>query len=131
MMMTPLVMFQGGVGRAALDFWVTAVPGSRIETLDLFGLEGPGPEGTIKRAVIVIGGQRVMAHDSFINHDFGFTPSHSFFLACADESEIDRLFDSLGEDGRILMPLGDYGWSRKFGWVEDRFGVSWQLELAS
>jgi predicted 3-demethylubiquinone-9 3-methyltransferase (glyoxalase superfamily) len=130
-MMTPFVMFQGGAGRAALDFWVATVPGSRIDTLELFGPEGPGPEGTIKRAVVVINGQRVMAHDSFIDHGFGFTPSHSFFLAGVDKPEINRLFDRLSEDGRILMPLGDYGWGRRFGWVEDRFGVSWQLESAS
>jgi predicted 3-demethylubiquinone-9 3-methyltransferase (glyoxalase superfamily) len=131
MMMTPFVMFQGGVGIAAIEFWTSVVPDSRVETLDLFGPDGPGPEGTIKRAVFVIGRQRVMAHDSFIDHGFGFTPSHSFFLNCDDEPEIDRLFNELGEGGRILMPLGDYGWSRKFGWVEDRFGISWQLELES
>ena len=131
MTMTPFVMFQGRAGREALDFWIKTVPDSRIESLDLFGPEGPGPDGTIKRGVIVIGGQRVMAHDSFVDHAFGFTPSHSFFLTCADEPEIDRLFSALSDGGRILMPLGDYGWSGKFGWVEDRFGVSWQLELTS
>lgn len=131
MMMTPFVMFQKGVGRAALEFWVSSVPDSRIETLELFDAAGPGPAGTIKRAIVVIGGQRVMVHDSFMDHGFGFTPSHSFFLDCEDEPPIDRLFATLGEGGRVLMPLGDYGWSRKFGWVEDRFGVSWQLELAA
>lgn len=130
-MMTPFVMFQGGAGRGALEFWAAVVPDSCIEALELFGPEGPGPEGTIKRAVMVIRGQRVMAHDSFIDHGFGFTPSLSFFIDCADEAEIDRLFTALGEDGRVLMPLGAYGWSQKFGWVEDRFGVSWQLELAA
>lgn len=126
--MLPFVMFQGGAGRAALDFWVGTVPDSRIESLEPFGPGEPGPEGTIKRAVVVIAGQRVMAHDSFITHGFDFTPSFSFFVTCADEAEIDRLFVALGEGGGILMPLGDYGWSRKFGWVADRFGVSWQLE---
>jgi predicted 3-demethylubiquinone-9 3-methyltransferase (glyoxalase superfamily) len=130
-MMTPFVMFQKGTGRAALEYWASIVPDSHIETLELFGPEGPGPEGTIKRAVIVIGGQCVMAHDSLIDHGSSFTPSHSFFLNCADESEIDRLFDALGKGGRVLMPLGDYGWSRRFGWVEDCFGVSWQLDLAA
>jgi predicted 3-demethylubiquinone-9 3-methyltransferase (glyoxalase superfamily) len=130
-MMTPFVMFQKATGRAAIEFWASVVPDSCIETLELFGPEGPGTEGTIKRAVVVIGGQRVMVHDSFMDHGFGFTPSHSFFLNCSDEPEIDRLFELLSEGGRILMPLGDYGWSRKFGWVEDRYGVAWQLELAA
>jgi predicted 3-demethylubiquinone-9 3-methyltransferase (glyoxalase superfamily) len=130
-MMTPFVMFQKGAGRSALEYWASIVPDSHIEALELFGPEGPGPEETIKRAVIAIGRQRVMAHDSFIDHGFGFTPSHSFFLNCSDEHDIDRLYDALGEGGRVLMPLGDDGWSRKFGWVKDRFGVSWQLELAA
>jgi predicted 3-demethylubiquinone-9 3-methyltransferase (glyoxalase superfamily) len=130
-MMTPFVMFQGGIEHVALDYWASIVPDSRFETCELFGPDRPGPEGTIKRAVIMIGGQRVMAYDSFIERGFGFTPSHSFFLACGDEPEIDRLFDALNEDGRILMRLGDYSWSQTFGWLEDSFGVAWQLELPS
>lgn len=126
--MLPFVMFQGGKGREALDFWIATLPDSRIESMEPFGPGEPGPEGTIKRAVAVIAGQRVMAHDSFIAHGFDFTPSFSFFVSCADEDEIDRLFAALGEGGGVLMPLGDYGWSRKFGWVADRFGVSWQLD---
>lgn len=128
--MAPFIMFQEGTGRAALEFWASVVPDSGIDSLDLFGPEGPGPADTIKRAVIVIGGQRVMAHDSFIDDEFGDTPSHSFFLDCADEPEVDQLFGTLGEGGRALIPLGDYGWSHKFGWAEDRFGVAWQLEFA-
>lgn len=128
--MTPFVMFQGGCGQSALDFWTAAVPDSRIESLELFGAEGPGPEGTIKRAVALIAGQRLMVHDSFIDHAFDFTPSHSFFVACEDEAQFERLYGLLVENGQELMPAGDYGWSRRFGWVNDRFGVSWQLELA-
>jgi predicted 3-demethylubiquinone-9 3-methyltransferase (glyoxalase superfamily) len=127
---TPFLMFQHGKAEAALDFYVATVPGSRIVSIERFGAEGPGPEGTVLRAYVEIAGQQVMAHDSFITHGFDFTPSFSFFLDCADEGEAEQLFAALGESGQVLMPLDNYGWSRKFGWVSDRFGVSWQLNLA-
>jgi predicted 3-demethylubiquinone-9 3-methyltransferase (glyoxalase superfamily) len=127
---TPFLMFQGGKGRAALDFYVETVPGSRVEKLDLFGAEGPGPEGTILRAYAVIAGQKVMAHDSFMAHAFDFTPSWSFFLDVGDAAEFDRLFAALSSDGQVLMPPDNYGWSTRFGWCSDKFGVSWQVNLA-
>ncbi len=55
---TPFLMFQGGKGQAALDFYVETVPGSRIESVERFGPDGPGPEGTIIRAHAVIAGQK-------------------------------------------------------------------------
>ncbi|RYD49398.1 MAG: VOC family protein [Sphingomonadales bacterium] len=128
--MTPFLMFQDAKGRAALDFYVEHVPGSRIDKIEVFGPEGPGPEGTILRAYVTIAGQSVMVHDSFIKHGFDFTPSSSFYLECADEAEFDRLFATLSEGGGVLMPPANYGWSPKFGWLNDRFGVSWQLNLA-
>ena len=63
-------------------------------------------------------------------HDFGFTPSVSLFVECQDEAELEKLFAELSGEGRVLMPLGDYGFSRRFGWCNDRYGVSWQLNLA-
>lgn len=127
--MTPFLMFQGGKGKAALDFYVAHVPNSRIVAMDLFGAEGPGAAGTILRAHAEIAGQTVMAHDSYIDHGFGFTPSFSFFVECDDEAEFDRLFAILSREGAVLMPPDNYDWSRKFGWLSDHFGVSWQLEL--
>lgn len=127
---TPFLMFQHGKAAEALDFYVATVPGSRIDSIERFGQGGPGPEGTVLRAYATIAGQAVMAHDSFITHGFDFTPSWSFFLDCADEAEFDRLAAALAEGGAVLMPPDNYGWSRRFGWVSDRFGVSWQLNLA-
>ncbi len=126
---TPFLMFQHGQGRAALDFYCATLPNSRIVTMELFDVGGPGPEGTIKRAVAELAGQRVMVHDSFITHAFGFTPSWSLFLDCPDAAETERLFATLSEQGEVLMPLDNYGWSTRFGWVSDRFGVSWQINL--
>ena len=100
--MTPFLMFQGGKAGAALDFYVAHVPGSRIVSMTHFGPEGPGPEGTVLRAVVEIAGQKVMAHDSFIRHGFDFTPSFSFFLECAGEAEFDRLFAAFTDGGAVM-----------------------------
>ncbi|MEZ0244944.1 MAG: VOC family protein [Sphingomonas sp.] len=127
---TPFLMFQHARGREAIDFYVATVPGSQVDSIQLFGPEGPGPEGTVLRAYLTIAGQKVMVHDSFIVHGFDFTPSFSFFVDVADETEFDRLFAALSEGGAVLMPPANYGWSPKFGWCSDRFGVSWQVNLA-
>lgn len=126
---TPFLMFQGGKAEAALSFYAEHVPDSRIDSLERFGADGPGPEGTVLRGHATIAGQAVMVHDSFVTHGFDFTPSWSFFLDCAGEAEFDRLFAVLSEDGGVLMPPDNYGWSARFAWVSDRFGISWQLNL--
>ncbi len=70
-----------------------------------------------------------MCIDSPAAHDFTFTPAISLFVQCENEAEIGRLYAALADQGTELMPLGSYGFSAKFGWVNDRFGVSWQLNL--
>lgn len=70
-----------------------------------------------------------MCIDSLPVHNFSFTPSFSIFVTCNSEEELDHLYENLLADGEALMPLGDYGFSKKFGWVNDRFDISWQLNL--
>lgn len=57
------------------------------------------------------------------------TPAISFFVNCADAAEIDRLFSALSPGGEILMPLQAYPFSERYAWIQDRFGISWQLML--
>lgn len=66
-----------------------------------------------------------------MKHDFSFTPSSSTFVEFGSAAELEQAFQTLSEGGQVLMPLDNYGFSRRFGWVNDRFGVSWQLNLAS
>lgn len=66
---------------------------------------------------------------TFLTFDGPLTPATSLYVGCATEEEIDRLFEKLRESGQVLMPLATYSFSPKFGWVADRFGVSWQLNL--
>jgi len=60
---------------------------------------------------------------------FKINPSISFFTHSKDEKEIDDLWGKLADGGKVLMELNKYDWSKKYGWVEDKFGVSWQLML--
>lgn len=127
---TPFLMFQGGVADAAMQFYVSLFEDSAIEHVDRYGPGEQGPEGSIKRAEFTVAGQTVYCIDSPIAHAFGFTPSFSLFAECETLDELERAFGQLAEGGSVLMPLDDYGFSRRFGWVTDRFGVSWQLNLA-
>ncbi|MBK9109466.1 MAG: VOC family protein [Saprospiraceae bacterium] len=56
-------------------------------------------------------------------------PSISFFVVCETAAEVEKYFHSLSDSGNILMPLDTYEWSQKYAWVQDRFGVSWQLYM--
>jgi predicted 3-demethylubiquinone-9 3-methyltransferase (glyoxalase superfamily) len=64
-----------------------------------------------------------------VQHKFSFTPSMSFFVECESVEEIVRLYNTFLEGGKALMPLDNYGFSKKFGWVSDKFGVTWQFNL--
>lgn len=124
----PFLMFEGKA-EEALSFYVSLIPDSAVTSIARYGPEGPGPEGSVMVASATIGGAAVMASDSHVKHAFGFTPSLSLFVTCSDDAEIERLSTALAEGGGVLMPLDNYGFSRRFAWVNDRFGVSWQLNL--
>jgi predicted 3-demethylubiquinone-9 3-methyltransferase (glyoxalase superfamily) len=124
------LMFQDGRAEEAVRFYITLFDDAGIVTMTTYGPEGPGPEGSVQHVIFTLAGQQYMAIDSFVQHAFAFTPSISLWVECDSEEEIDRLYGALAEGGGELMALGDHGFSRKFGWVNDRFGVSWQLNLA-
>ena len=58
---------------------------------------------------------------------FKFNPSISFFVNRQSEDEVDGLWEELAQDGSVLMPLQAYPFSKRYGWVADRYGLSWQL----
>lgn len=125
----PFLMFQGGKADEAIRFWMGLFADAAIEEMVRYGPGEAGPEDTVMWARVRLAGQSVMCSDSPVPHKFGFTPSFSFYVDCADEAELDRLFAALGEGGQVMMAPGDYGFAAKFAWVSDRFGVSWQLSL--
>ena len=125
---TPFLMFEGSAEKA-MRFYVALFRGSEIGQVVRYGPGEPGAEGSIKLANFTLVGQNVMCIDSPIKHAFTFTPSVSLFVECETEDELDRVFGQLSKGGAVLMPPDNYGFSRKFCWVNDRFGVSWQLNL--
>lgn len=122
------LMFEGHA-EEAMKFYMSLFDDAEIVEINRYGAEGPGPEGSVQHATFSLAGQQFMCSDSYVKHGFTFTPSVSLFVNCANEAELTHLYTALAEGGGELMPLGDYGFSAKFGWVNDRFGVSWQLNL--
>ena len=121
--------FQKNDAEQAMNFYVSLFENSEIIDIKRWGKEGPGKEGTIMQAVFELNGQKFMCSDSPPVHNWDFTPAVSNYVECRNESELERLFSRLSESGTVAMPLDNYGFSQKFGWVIDRFGVSWQLNL--
>jgi predicted 3-demethylubiquinone-9 3-methyltransferase (glyoxalase superfamily) len=125
---TPFLMFEGRA-QEAMDFYLSLFDDAAVESIQRYGPEGPGPEGSVLLAAFTLGGQRFFCIDSWVQHGFTFTPALSLHVVCGSEAEIDERFARLSEGGEVLMPLGEYPFSRKYAWLQDRFGVSWQLSL--
>ena len=112
-----------------MTFYVSLFNGS-IEQVEKYGPDEPDMTGLVKRALFQICDQRFSCIDSPITHKFSFTPAISIYVECETEKEIEQAFAGLSEGGEVLMPLDNYGFSLKFGWLNDRYGVSWQLNLS-
>ncbi|MCB9231968.1 MAG: VOC family protein [Bacteroidia bacterium] len=101
--------------REAADFYGTVFPDSRILS-------------DIPVAVnFELWGQKFMGING--GPMFKITPSISFYVVFDTEAEVVAAWEKLSEGGKVMMALDKYFWSDKYGWVEDRFGVSWQLAL--
>jgi predicted 3-demethylubiquinone-9 3-methyltransferase (glyoxalase superfamily) len=125
----PFLMFEGKA-EEAMNFYVSLFPDGKIVDITRYGPGQAGAEGSVVKATFSVGGQAVMCIDSPVKHAFTFTPASSLFVDCESEDEIRRLSAALAEGGAFLMPLDSYGFSRQFAWVNDCYGVSWQLNLA-
>lgn len=124
---TTFLMFQEDNAEEAMNFYVSLFDDSEIVNITRYGANEPGKEGTVVHAIFSLNGQKYMCIDSSVKHGFTFTPAMSLYVTCDTEDEINKLFGSLSEGGQILMPLGPYPFSERFGWVNDKYGVSWQL----
>src|SRR4051812_4670014 len=126
---TPFFMFQGSNAEGWLDLVIEVVPEAHVRSILRNGADGPGIERSVAMAEVEIGGLLVRCNDSPPVHDFTFTPSVSLFLDIDSDTQHSAIHDQLARDGVVLMPPDDYGFSRRFSWVQDRFGVSWQLNV--
>jgi predicted 3-demethylubiquinone-9 3-methyltransferase (glyoxalase superfamily) len=126
---TPFLMFEGRA-QEALDFYTAIFQESEIVSITYYGANETGAEGAVQHAVFSLQGQMFMCIDSPVKHDFTFTPAISLYVNCDSDKELDGYFEKLSEGGQVFMPLAEYPFSEKFVWLADKFGVSWQLNLA-
>jgi predicted 3-demethylubiquinone-9 3-methyltransferase (glyoxalase superfamily) len=126
---TTFLMFTGKA-EEAMNFYTSLFPQSRVLRITRYGPNEAGAEGTVMRATFSLNGQEFMCIDSNAVHAFTFTPAMSLYVNCETEDEIARLYTQLSQGGQVLMPLERYPFSEKFAWVADKYGVSWQLNLA-
>ena len=113
----------------AARFYTSVFPESEIGDIVRYGKEGyeihKRPEGSVMVIEFSLSGEKFVA----INGGplFTFNPSISYFVVCETMEETDRTWNKLSEGGTALMPYQKYDWSEKFGWVADKFGLSWQV----
>ncbi len=118
-------MFEGRA-EEAITFYASLFEESEV---DIVQRHEDLDTGTIMLARFTIGDQEFMCTDSSVDHEFTFTPSFSIFVTCKSCDELDILFAALSEAGKVMMEPANYGFSEKFCWCQDRFGVSWQLNV--
>jgi predicted 3-demethylubiquinone-9 3-methyltransferase (glyoxalase superfamily) len=121
---TPFLWFDKRA-EEAVNFYVSTFPDSRITSMKKWPEGGPFPADTVQTAAFNLAGVRFYAFDA--GPHFQFNPSISFLVICETNREVDELWNKLMEGGTALMPLDSYDWSELYGWVTDRFGISWQL----
>lgn len=111
----PCLWFDGEAEEAA-KFYVSLLPDSRIEHVQKNVIDSPGGKaGSVLMVEFTLAGQRYLALNGGMR--FEYTHAISFQVDCADQAEVDRLWDSLSDGGTI----------EQCGWLKDRYGVSWQI----
>jgi predicted 3-demethylubiquinone-9 3-methyltransferase (glyoxalase superfamily) len=117
---SPCLWFEGEAEEAA-KFYVALLPDSRIEHVQKNTVDSPaGKAGSVLVVEFTLAGQRFMALNG--GKAFDFTHAISFKIDCADQAEVDRLWDALSADG---------GSVEQCGWLKDRYGISWQIVPAA
>lgn len=110
--------------KEAAEFYVSAFPDSKVTNVTT--LRGT-PSGDCDVVSFTLTGQSFMAISA--GPVFKFNPSISFMVGCKVEKEVDVLWEKLSEGGTALMELGAYPFSKKYGWTQDKYGLSWQVML--
>jgi predicted 3-demethylubiquinone-9 3-methyltransferase (glyoxalase superfamily) len=112
----PCLWFDGEAEEAA-NFYVSLLPDSKIEVVQRNSIDSPGGKaGTVLVVEFTLAGQRFMALNGGVR--FEYTHAVSFMIECADQAEIDRLWEAL---------LANGGQAERCGWLKDRYGLSWQI----
>ena len=111
---TPFLWFDGKA-EEAMNFYVSIFKNSKVGRVSRYGDAGPGPKGTVMSATFQIEGQDFYALNG--GPQFKFTPAISFFVNCETQPEVDDLWEKLSAGGE----------KKQCGWLQDKYGVSWQI----
>lgn len=111
---TPFLWFDNQA-EEAVNFYVSLFKNSRITGVHRYGDAGPGPKGSVMMVNFELEGQQFMALNG--GPHFKFTPAISLFVNCESQAEVDQLWDRLSEGGR----------KDRCGWLQDKYGLSWQI----
>ena len=111
---TPFLWFDGRAEEAA-NFYTSIFKNSKIGTVNRYGDNGPGPKGSVMIATFELDGQHFIALNG--GPQFKFSPATSFVVNCETQEEVDHFWTKLSEGGT----------TQQCGWLQDKFGVSWQI----
>ncbi|WP_366655283.1 VOC family protein [Fodinicurvata sp. EGI_FJ10296] len=127
---TPHLWFDREAEDAA-RLYASLFPDSAIGTVSRYGKTGQEvhgqPEGQAMTVPFTLAGYDMLGLNG--GPHFRFTPAISFFVTLETEEAVNAIWSGLVADGTVLMPLDRYDWSEKYGWLSDRYGVSWQIAL--
>lgn len=121
-------MFQGDAQKA-IDLYLSIFKDFTVGNVERYGEGEQVAAGAFKMAEVSFAGHDFVIFNSPPVHDFSFTPAMSIFVNFDTADELETAFSKLSETGQVMTPLGNYGFSKRYGWVADRFGLSWQLNL--
>lgn len=118
---TPHLWFDNNAEEAA-KFYTSIFKDSKLKNVTTLHNT---PSGTVEIFTVEVLGQEFTLISA--GPLFKFNPSVSFLVACSTKEEVDGLWKKLSEGGTALMDLGEYPFSEKYGWMQDKYGLSWQI----
>jgi predicted 3-demethylubiquinone-9 3-methyltransferase (glyoxalase superfamily) len=111
---TPFLWFDDQA-EEAMNFYVSLFKNSKVVSITRYGDEGPGPKGTVMVASFQLDGQEFLALNG--GPQFTFSPAVSFVVNCETQSEVDEFWEKLSQGGE----------KNQCGWLQDKYGLSWQV----
>jgi predicted 3-demethylubiquinone-9 3-methyltransferase (glyoxalase superfamily) len=128
--LSPCLWFNDQAEEAA-KLYTSLFPNSKIGKIARYTEASAKASGRMKDTAMTVSFE--LAGQKFLGLNGGpayqFTPGVSLFVYCETEKEIDKLWSELSKNGKTLFELKKYDWSEKYGWCEDRFGLTWQVMI--
>lgn len=122
-------LWYDGAAEEAAALYASLIPDSALGAVTCYGKGGfeqhGQPEGSAMTQEATLGGTRIVALNG--GPMFRFTPAISLFVTLPDRADVDRAWEGLIDGGSALMPLDAYPWAPRYGWVADRWGLTWQI----